>query len=178
MLRDETGDLYEAHQATPFMDRLAQPEDRSNQQLRRFEREGWTLSRGRGMNGSKLYFVPDIGASVGLAAVQATGVADREIMKVAADALYRWQPEQEEQDHYPVTGALYGIMNNQMWVLDVRILRNEAGKKIVRAFCYDADDRPPNSGNSISNIMVNLSYLLVPLSVQLCRAMMGAESQN
>jgi hypothetical protein len=178
MLRDETTDLYEAHQATPFMERLSQPEDRSNQQLRRFEREGWILARGRGAVGAKLYFIPDIGAAVGLAALQAT-VADREIMRAASRALYEWQPGQEEQEYYPITGALYGTANQQMWILEARILRDANGKKIVRAFCYDSDDRrPPFDAPSISMVIVNLSHLLIPLSIQLCRAMMGAEAQN
>lgn len=172
MLRDETGDLYESSQATAFWDRLGQPEDRSNQQLRRFARENWVAVRGHGQGGAKRYLAIDVAAAIALSAVQASGIADRQIMKLAADALYQWQPEQESQEYLPITGALYGVMRNQMWVLAIRVSADRAGNRVVRAFCYDSGgDQPRIPDNSVSALHINLSWLLVPLAMQVCRAM-------
>jgi hypothetical protein len=172
MLRDETSDLYESHQSTPFFERLRQPEDRSSAQLRRFAREDWIAVRDQGQAGANLYLAPDVAAAIGLSAVQATGIADREIMRTAARALYKWQPGQAAEDHYPVTAALYGTIENQVWVLEIRVF-DEAGERAIRACCYDIADPPKIDRGSISTLHVNLSWLLVPLAVQVCRAMGG-----
>src|SRR4051794_1734850 len=118
MLRDETHDLYEAHEAVPFMVLLGQPEDRSNQQLRRFAREGWIHSHHPGGNAPKCHSYQDIAAAIAQSAVIASGIRDHEVMRATSDALYRWQLGQTEEEYSPIIAALYGLMENQCWVLE------------------------------------------------------------
>lgn len=122
-----------------------------------------------------IYEIHDMGAAVVLSALQDTGIADLDVLRVVSEALYAWPVTVKSPYLHPITAAIIGTLKGETWTFHLDVWRDtQTGERFLDPALFLGErigirEIPPTAV-PIAAVLITLEQLLRPVAAKLIPA--------